>query len=110
MDVVLDKSTSAVQPDIIFVTKENSKIIQEDGDIVGVPDLIIEILSPGKKKHDLVTKKALYEKFGVQKYWVVDPKTKLATGFTLLGKTYTILAEDSTSLASKLLQKTFSIA
>lgn len=37
------------------------------------PDLIIEILSPGTKPLDLITKRDDYEKFGIGEYWVVDP-------------------------------------
>lgn len=51
----------------------------------GVPDLVIEILSPGNKKHDQVTKKNLYEKFAVKEFWIVDPETKEATGYWLYG-------------------------
>lgn len=37
------------------------------------PDLVIEVLSPGSKPLDLVTKREDYESFGVEEYWVIDP-------------------------------------
>jgi len=37
------------------------------------PDLVIEILSPGSKPLDLITKRDDYDKFGVGEYWVMDP-------------------------------------
>src|SRR6185369_17997738 len=43
-DVVLDE-TNTVQPDIIFVAAANSGIIQRRA-IFGVPDLLVEIVSP----------------------------------------------------------------
>ena len=43
---------------------------------IGVPSLIIEILSPSNQSHDLITKLGLYEKYGVKEYWIVSPKNK----------------------------------
>lgn len=40
---------------------------------IGVPSLIIEILSPSNQSHDLVTKLNLYMKYGVKEYWIVNP-------------------------------------
>lgn len=37
------------------------------------PDLVIEMLSPGTKAIDLVTKRDDYEAFGVGEYWAIDP-------------------------------------
>ena len=78
-DVYLDEQKNAVQPDLVFIAKENLSIIQEH--IHGVPDLIIEVLSEGNKNHDLKTKKELYEKFGVKEYWIVDPSSRQAMGY-----------------------------
>ncbi len=40
---------------------------------VSPPDLVVEILSPGSKPLDLITKRDDYDAFGVGEYWVVDP-------------------------------------
>jgi len=69
-DVYLDEKKNLVQPDLLFILKENAHIVQ--GHVHGSPDLIIEILSPSNKKRDLVTKKSLYEKFSVKEYWIID--------------------------------------
>ncbi|MCU0643579.1 MAG: Uma2 family endonuclease [bacterium] len=71
-DVVLSKK-NVVQPDILYVSAERSGIITESN-VAGVPDLIIEILSPGTAYYDLLEKKEIYEQFGVPEYWIVDPK------------------------------------
>ena len=71
MDVVLSKH-NVVQPDILFVSNERSSII-ENKNLQGAPDLLIEILSEGNRRHDEVKKRVLYESFGVQEYWIVDP-------------------------------------
>jgi Uma2 family endonuclease len=71
-DVVLSKS-NVVQPDILFISKENSSIITEKN-IAGAPDLIIEIISPSSAYYDLLEKKELYATHGVKEYWIVEPK------------------------------------
>ncbi len=42
------------------------------------PDLIIEVLSPGSKPLDLITKRDDYDAFGVGEYWAVDPSSVTA--------------------------------
>lgn len=37
------------------------------------PDLVIEVLSPGSRAKDLVTKLNDYHRFGVGEYWIIDP-------------------------------------
>jgi Uma2 family endonuclease len=64
---------NTVQPDIIFVSRERRRIIRADK-IEGAPDLLMEILSPSNRIHDVVTKAALYATFGVPEYWLVDPE------------------------------------
>lgn len=61
-------------PDISFVATERLDIVQHKG-IFGAPDLLVEIVSPGKKnaQRDLVEKFRLYEQFGVTEYWIVKP-------------------------------------
>lgn len=39
------------------------------------PALIVEVLSPGTKPLDLLTKRDDYDDAGVQEYWVADPAT-----------------------------------
>ena len=87
-DVYLDEEANAVQPDLIFISNENLHIVSDDDVIHGIPDLIIEILSDGNQHHDKKTKKELYEKFGVKEYWIIDPSTKLAIGYRLVGIRY----------------------
>jgi len=56
-------------PDAMVVC--NRDIIKPDG-IHVAPDLVVEILSPSTTKRDRVYKKDVYEKCGVQEYWIVN--------------------------------------
>lgn len=104
LDVYLDESSNAVQPDVIVVLNENRHIIHENGHIHGVPDMLVEVLSPGNRDHDLVIKKDLYERFGVKEYWIVDPETKWSVGYTLEKNRYKLIAEDNALLDCRLLK------
>ncbi|MDD4835404.1 MAG: Uma2 family endonuclease [Lutispora sp.] len=84
-DVMLDEdknnSQNIVQPDLLVVC--DKKKLESGKYCFGAPDLIIEILSPSTAKKDLLTKRNLYEKFGVKEYWIADPEHKDLTVFLL---------------------------
>ena len=103
LDVYLDETRNAVQPDIIVVLKENQGIINEHGHIHGTPDLLVEVLSPSNKEYDLIKKKELYEHFGVMEYWIVDPDTHLAIIYALVNGKYERTGEDRGFIVSRLL-------
>ncbi|ASS98022.1 MULTISPECIES: Uma2 family endonuclease [Geobacillus] len=50
---------------------------------IGVPPLIVEILSPSNQAHDLVTKFNLYMACGVHEYWIVNPMKQAVTVYVL---------------------------
>lgn len=83
-DVVLGEpgEEQVVQPDILFVATARRGIIHED-EIRGAPDLVVEVLSPSTAERDQGLKKKLYAKFGVQEYWIVNPKEKVVEVFVL---------------------------
>ena len=62
-----------VEPDLLYVSRERAGMLTEQH-MRGTPDLVVEILSPGTRKTDEITKRKLYERFDVQEYWVVDPE------------------------------------
>ncbi|RSK55149.1 Uma2 family endonuclease [Bacillus canaveralius] len=62
-----------VEPDLVVVCDKNK--IQEKR-IVGVPDLIIEILSNSTAKKDKIIKFNRYQRAGVKEYWIVDPSNE----------------------------------
>jgi Uma2 family endonuclease len=51
--------------------------------VEGAPDLLIEVLSPSNRGHDLLTKRALYARAGVREYWIADPESRTVEVLTL---------------------------
>jgi len=73
MDVILSDDT-IVQPDLLYITRSRRDIIKQR--VEGTPDLVIEIIS-GSSRCDRVEKLALYAKYGVAEYWIVDPDSQV---------------------------------
>ena len=103
-DVVLS-DTDVVQPDLLFVSKERSHIINEDN-IRGAPDLVIEILSPSTAQRDRTLKRTLYALHGVPEYWQADTDAKIAMVLTLDNGEYKVagIYGEGQTLVSPLLQ------
>ena len=76
---------TVLQPDICVVC-DLSKL--DDKGCIGAPDLVVEILSPGNNKKELLNKYKVYEEFGVKEYWVVSQSDQSILIYTLddLGK------------------------
>ncbi|MBI4746005.1 MAG: Uma2 family endonuclease [Deltaproteobacteria bacterium] len=79
IDVVLSEF-DVVQPDVLVVCDKN-KITTAN--IQGAPDLVVEILSPSTAIKDKREKKALYERYGVREYILIDPTENYVERFVL---------------------------
>lgn len=80
-DVELNPRT-VVQPDVIVVLNPNLDIITESR-IIGAPDLIVEVSSPGTVGYDREKKQSAYAHAGVPEYWVADPWSRTIEVLTL---------------------------
>ncbi|WP_316807097.1 Uma2 family endonuclease [Pedobacter agri] len=76
---------TVLQPDICVIC-DKSKL--DFRGCVGAPDIVVEILSPGNTKMELLHKYQVYEEFGVKEYWVVSQSDQSILIYTLndLGK------------------------
>ncbi|WP_199615931.1 Uma2 family endonuclease [Paenibacillus alkalitolerans] len=81
LDVILSE-TDVRQPDIIMIHRSRLHILTPRG-VEGVPDLVVEIVSPGSRKRDKVDKLKTYAKYGVAEYWIVDPDARTMEQFVL---------------------------
>lgn len=106
-DVYLENLLSAVQPDLLYLSRANRNLLKKDGYIYGAPDLIVEVLSSDKNR-DTVKKKNLYERAGVKEYFTVDPVSRKIQAYVLDDKgSYKMLYEDEGIFKSPLLELEF---
>ena len=71
---------TVLQPDICVVC-DKGKL--DDKGCVGAPDIVVEILSPGNNKMELLNKYRVYEEFAVSEYWIVSPVERTFLMYTL---------------------------
>jgi len=73
------------EPDIAFWRKEVANHFQPNMNVYPVPDLIIEVLSPGTEniKRDTKIKFADYAAHLIPEYWIVDPRKKTVEQYLL---------------------------
>lgn len=90
IDVFID-GLNSIQPDILYIPTDLLSMVTENG-IEGVPALMVEIISPTSIYRDRVTKKLLYERHGVQEYWLVDPQESLLEVYALQNGRYDLLS------------------
>ena len=74
------KDSTVVQPDLCVICDESKLDTQGCN---GAPDLIVEIISPNNKKHDIETKYNLYQEAGVLEYWIIEPQERIVLVYTL---------------------------
>ena len=84
--------TNVVEPDITFVSASGMDIVETDN-IRGVPDLVVEIISPSNPERDVVRKRDIYARNGVGEYWIVDPEARSIRVMALEGSTYSIIGK-----------------
>jgi Uma2 family endonuclease len=69
-DLELEPDT-IVQPDVFVAPLVDGALPQRWTDVRSLR-LAVEILSPGSRRHDRVTKRAFYGRVGIPEYWIAD--------------------------------------
>ncbi|WP_392535954.1 Uma2 family endonuclease [Nostoc sp. C117] len=76
---LLFSQADSVIPDVVWVSRERLLQIEDEaGHLTSAPELVIEVLSPGKQNElrDKEAKLKLYSINGVREYWIVDRFTQ----------------------------------
>ena len=90
IDVVLDRE-NVVQPDLVFVSTANAGLLERRG-VMGVPDLVVEVISPSSLRRDRYEKRELYARFGVKEFWLADVANRSLEVLTLQAGDYQLSA------------------
>jgi Uma2 family endonuclease len=86
VDIIFNP-TNVVEPDLVIIGAEKAHIVTARA-IEGIPDIVVEILSPGTAERDRYWKRQLYERFGVPEYWIVSPDPAFIEAFALTPQGY----------------------
>ena len=86
-DVVFS-TFDVVEPDLLYLSNERAAQVLTPIHARGVPELVVEIASPGTRKRDETIKRRLYERVGVSEYWVVDPKLDVVRIYRQSGEVF----------------------
>ncbi|MFL6212436.1 MAG: Uma2 family endonuclease [Blastocatellia bacterium] len=89
---VIFSEYSGVIPDVIFISNERRSEIAAGERVMGAPDLVIEIVSPGaeNERRDRIVKRQLYGKHGVREYWIVYPESRRIEVYVFDGRALTL--------------------
>ncbi|MCI4625782.1 MAG: Uma2 family endonuclease [Candidatus Magnetoovum sp. WYHC-5] len=104
LDVILEENLNRLQPDLLFIKKENMAIAQEW--IRGVPDMVCEVTSTGSYNRDTIIKKDIYKRYQVPEYWLVIPDLQIIEILTLENGEYKIFSsvEGTGTVRSKVIE------
>jgi Uma2 family endonuclease len=72
--IILEDDDNLI-PDVIWISQARlAQALGPDGKLHALPELVIEILSPGKQniQRDRESKPVVYARQGVEAYWIVD--------------------------------------
>jgi Uma2 family endonuclease len=82
------------RPDFAYYSTADAARIDLDANLVlGVPTLVVEVLSEDDEERDTVTKRTEYALAGIQHYWILDPQQRTALTLALRGSAYEVAAE-----------------
>ena len=86
IDVILSRIT-VLQPDLVYLATARLGLVT-DRAIEGAPTLVVEVLSPSTDAKDRGAKQALYLRYGVPYYWIVDAEAQTVQAIRRVGESY----------------------
>lgn len=72
------ENINVVQPDLMVIC-DLEEFLNDKDYYMGVPTLVVEVLSESTRRKDMIKKLDLYMSCGVKEYWIVNPFNKEVT-------------------------------
>jgi Uma2 family endonuclease len=82
--VVNEEADLSNEPDGCFLTwqavrdgrvrLQESRDVNDQSEVIGSPDMVVEIVSPSSVRKDTVRLPELYHRAGIQEYWLIDAR------------------------------------
>jgi len=78
-----------------YSTVDAARIDLAANRVLGVPTLVVEVVSEEDEARDTVTKREEYARAGIQHYWIVDPQRRTVLTLVLRDTAYEVAGEFS---------------
>lgn len=85
IDLLVKSKKAEVAPDVAVYCDKNQIFYRG---YIGIPQLVVEVLSPSNSDDDLIVKKDLYEKYRIPEYWIISPMSKKVWIYSLVESKY----------------------
>lgn len=85
IDELIKSKQAEIAPDVAVYCDKNQIFYRG---YIGIPQLVVEVLSPSNSDDDLIVKKDLYESYGVAEYWIVSPMSRKIWIYELIDNKY----------------------
>ncbi len=82
LEVYLDERVIP-QLDVMWIAPDSKCLIDEKR-LIGPPDLVVEIFSPGSVLYDRSDKFDIYQRYGIREYWMIDPTEEYIEVYQLI--------------------------
>ncbi len=90
-------------PDMYFLARGRLPPGRPPKEFNGVPELMVEVLSPSNRRHDLKVKRLAYQAARVPEIWLIDPDRERITVDWRRGKRYTAATHRVGRIESKVI-------
>jgi Uma2 family endonuclease len=90
-------------PEVFFIRRDRASAPLPK-EFEGVPDLVVEVLSPSNRRYDFRDKRLIYREAGVGEVWFIDPELRQIIGDRRQGGSYTEEIVTAGRVSSTILQ------